>query len=329
MKEVTIIVPDEQANVSSIVGPFKIFTKANKYYKSLGKEPVFNIRLVGSTKKIDLYDGLFSIQPNAHYKDIDKTNLIIIPTLDNSNLAKSINKNQHYIPWLIKHYKNGAAIGTICTGAFLLAATGLLDGRSCSTHWNEAARFKRMFPAVRMVDDKLITDESGLYTSGGAYSFLNFMIYLVEKYYDRETAIYCSKIFEIDIDRNSQSPFTIFSGLKDHQDEQIKMAQNYIENNVSQKISIEELASKFAIGRRHFDRRFIKATTSTPLEYLQKVKIEAAKKMLETSRKTISEVMYEVGYADVKAFREVFRKITGLSPIQYRSHYNKEAVMHE
>ena len=267
------------------------------------------------------------IQPNTNFKDIDKTNLIIIPAIDNTNLAASIKKNEHFIQWIIGQYKKGADIGSICTGAFLLASTGLLDGKSCSTHWNEASRFKKMFPAVKMVDDKLITDEAGLYTSGGAFSFLHFMIYLVEKYYDRETAIYCSKIFEIDIDRNSQSPFTIFSGLKDHQDEQIKMAQNYIENNLSVKISVEELASKFAIGRRHFDRRFIKATTITPIEYLQKVKVEAAKKLLETSRKTISEVMYEVGYADVKAFREVFRKITRLSPIEYRAHYNKEAVM--
>jgi transcriptional regulator GlxA family with amidase domain len=326
MKTVSIVVPDGQSVLSSIVGPFKILTKANKYNKSLGKEPVFNIQLVGSSKKVDLYDGLFSIQPNASYKDIEKTHLIIIPAIDNANLATSIQKNEQYIPWLIKQYKNGTAIGSICTGAFLLAATGLLDGRSCSTHWNEAVRFRKMFPAVNMVDDKLITDEAGLYTSGGAYSFLHFMLYLVEKYYDRETAIFCSKIFEIDIDRSSQSPFTIFSGLKDHQDEQIKLAQNYIENNVREKISIEQLASKFAIGRRHFDRRFIKATTTTPLDYLQKVKIECAKKMLETSRKTISEVMYEVGYTDVKAFREVFKKITGLSPIDYRSQYNKEAV---
>jgi transcriptional regulator GlxA family with amidase domain len=172
----------------------------------------------------------------------------------------------------------------------------------------------------------LITDEKGIYTNGGAYSFLNLMIFLVEKYYDRQTAIYCSKIFQIEPDRNSQSAFTIFTGQKLHGDTMVEQAQVYIESQLSEKISVEKLSAKFSIGRRNFDRRFIKATGNTPIEYAQRVKIESAKKALETSRKTVNEVMYEVGYSDVKAFREVFRKITGISPLEYRSKYNKDAV---
>ncbi|MEP6927415.1 MAG: helix-turn-helix domain-containing protein, partial [Ginsengibacter sp.] len=175
--------------------------------------------------------------------------------------------------------------------------------------------------------DKLITDENGIYTNGGAYSFLNLLIYLVEKYYDRQTAIFCSKVFQIEMDRNSQSAFTIFTGQKLHGDEMVRNAQAYIESNLDEKISVEYLSSRLAVGRRNFDRRFIKATGNTPLEYSQRVKIESAKKAFETSRKTINEVMYEVGYSDVKAFREVFRKITGMSPLEYRGKYNKAAVV--
>ena len=175
--------------------------------------------------------------------------------------------------------------------------------------------------------DRLITDENGIYTNGGAYSFLNLVIYLVEKYFDRQTAIYCSKVFQIEMDRESQSAFTIFTGQKQHGDEMVKEAQAYIESNMQEKISVEHLSARFAVGRRNFDRRFIKATGNTPVEYLQRVKIESAKKALETSRKTINEVMYEVGYSDVKAFREVFRKVTGMSPLEYRKRYNKEAVV--
>lgn len=115
----------------------------------------------------------------------------------------------------------------------------------------------------------------------------------------------------------------IFNGQKTHGDEVVVKAQEYIEKNFTEKISIEELSKKFTVGRRNFDRRFIKATGNTPVEYLQRVKIESAKKELETSRKTINEIMYEVGYADVKAFREVFRKITGLSPLEYKNKYNR------
>jgi transcriptional regulator GlxA family with amidase domain len=148
------------------------------------------------------------------------------------------------------------------------------------------------------------------------------MVYLIEKYYDRQTAIYCSKVFQIEMDRNSQSAFSIFTGQKLHGDEMVKEAQNYIESKIDEKISIEYLSAMYAVGRRNFDRRFIKATGNTPVEYVQRVKIESAKKAFETSRKPVNEVMYEVGYSDVKAFREVFRKITGISPLAYKSRYN-------
>jgi transcriptional regulator GlxA family with amidase domain len=184
-----------------------------------------------------------------------------------------------------------------------------------------------MFPNVHLQPDKLITDENGIYTNGGAYSFLNLIIYLIEKYYDRQTAIFCSKVFQIEMDRQSQSPFIIFTGQKQHGDEMVKEAQMYIESKLHEKISVEDLSSKFAVARRHFDRRFIKATGNTPVEYSQRVKIEWAKKAFENTRKTINEVMYDVGYSDVKAFREVFRKITGISPLEYRNKYNKEALV--
>ena len=129
------------------------------------------------------------------------------------------------------------------------------------------------------------------------------------------------------MDRNSQSEFIMFTGQKLHGDEMVQQAQAYIESKVDEKISVEDLSSKFSVGRRNFDRRFIKATGNTPIEYSQRVKIESAKKALEISRKTINEIMYEVGYSDVKAFREVFRKITGMSPIEYKAKYNKEAVI--
>lgn len=235
--------------------------------------------------------------------------------------------NQELIGWIAAQYKNGAEIASVCTGAYLLASTGLLDGKTCSTHWIVADHFSKMFPKINLQTDKLITDENGIYTNGGAYSFLNLILYLVEKYFDRQTAIFCSKVFQIEMDRQSQSTFIIFKGQKLHGDEMVKEAQCYIENHLQQKISIEDLSTKFAVGRRNFDRRFIKATGNTPIEYLQRAKIESAKKALETSRKTVNEVMYEVGYTDVKAFREVFRKITGISPLEYRNRYNKEMII--
>lgn len=326
MPHLTILVPDGENNLSSIVGAYKIFTRANEYWKKAGRKELFNIQLAGISKKVEFYEGLFTVKPHTHISDISKTNLIIIPSL-NHNYQKAVKGNKPLIDWVAQQYKNGAEIATICTGAFMLASSGLLDGKSCSTHWAAADHFRTMFPKVHLQTDKLITDEKGIYTNGGAYSFLNLMIYLVEKYYDRQTAIFCSKVFQIEPDRNSQSAFILFTGQKLHGDEIVKQAQEYIEKNLHEKISVDELSSRLAVGRRNFDRRFIKATGNTPLEYAQRVKIESAKKTFESSRKTINEVMYEVGYSDVKTFREVFRKITGMSPLAYKGRYNKEAVV--
>ena len=326
VKHLTILVPEGENNLSSIVGAYKIFTRANKYWKEMGRRELFRIELAGITKKVEFYDGLFAVRPHTHISAISKTQLIIIPSL-NHNYEKALKGNQQLIDWVAKQYKQGAEVASICTGAFILASSGLLDGKSCSTHWAASDNFRKMFPNVHLQPDRLITDENGIYTNGGAYSFLNLMIYLVEKYFDRQTAIFCAKVFQIEIDRQSQSAFTIFTGQKLHGDDIVKKAQAYIETHLDEKISIENLSSKFAVGRRNFDRRFIKATGNTPIEYSQRVKIESAKKEFENSRKTINEVMYEVGYADVKAFREVFRRITGMSPLEYRNKYNKEALV--
>lgn len=324
MKHLTILVPNGENNLSSITGAYEIFRKANSYWKENGKKELFKIQLVGISEKIEFNNGLFTVKPHLNISEVNQTNLIIIPSL-NHNYETALAGNNLLLKWLEKQYKNGSEIATICTGAFMLAEIGLLDGKSCSTHWSVTENFRTKFPKVNLQIDKLITDENGIYTNGGAYSFLNLMIYLVEKYYDRPTAIYCSKVFQIEMDRNAQSEFVIFTGQKKHNDEVVKNAQVYIENNVEEKINIESLSSKFNVGRRNFDRRFIKATGNSPIEYAQRVKVEVAKKSFETNRKTINEIMYEVGYSDLKAFREVFRKYIGLSPLEYKSKFNKDS----
>jgi transcriptional regulator GlxA family with amidase domain len=323
MKHLTILIPRGQNNLSSIIGSYKVFKRANEYRKQTGKKEVLKIELAGLSKKVEFHDGLFMVKPHTHISTIKKTDLIIIPAIG-KNFSDCLSANRELIQWTRDQHLRGAEVASICTGAFLLASTGLLKGRNCSTHWYAEEAFKKMFPNVKLQSGKLITDEKGIYTNGGAFSFLNLLIYLVEKYYDRETAIFCAKIFQVDIDRNSQSAFTIFSTQKDHQDELVKKAQDLIEHNQDENLSIQKIADDLAISRRNFDRRFFNATGFTPAEYRQRVKVEFAKRAFESSRKQIHEVMFEVGYSDIKAFRETFRNITGLTPLEYRSKYNKE-----
>ncbi len=327
MKRVAILVPNSPCILSSVIGAYKVFTTVNQTLEMQGKRPFFDIKMVGLSDETRLYDGLFLVRPEILAKDLKKTDLVIIPAF-NGDIPTCLKLNQEYIPWIIDQYKQGAEVASLCTGTFLLASTGLLKGKKCSTHWLAANAFRQAFPDVKLQPEKIITDELGMYSSGGAYSFLNLMIYLVEKFCGREMAVHCSKILEIEIERKSQSPFAIFMGQKTHEDEPIKQAQLFMENNVSAIVSVDQLSDMFAISRRNFERRFKKATSNTPVEYLQRVKIEAAKKSLESSRENVNEVMYSVGYSDSKAFRTTFKKITGLSPVSYRNKYNREmAVM--
>ena len=241
-------------------------------------------------------------------------------------MTTAIEINKALLPWIEEQYDNGAEVASLCVGAFLLAATGLLNGKKCSTHWGFINKFREMYPEVEVVDGSIVTEEKRIYSSGGANSYWNLLLYLVEKYTNRENAILASKYFAIDIDRDSQAAFAMFKGQKDHTDAEIKKVQEYIEKNIAEKITVDELAASAATGRRSFERRFRLATNNSVLEYIQRVKIEAAKRQFESSRKNINEVMYNVGYSDTKAFRDLFKKITGLTPIEYRNKYNKMAM---
>ena len=321
MKHVSILVT-QGAILGNIEGPRQVFAEVNNFLNSQGKSPHFKIDLVGLKKNSQLNSGLYSIATTP-LKGIKKTDLVIIPAMY-GDLNKAIEQNKEFIPWIIEQYKQGSEVASLCLGAFLLASTGLLKGKKCATHWLAANVFRQMFPEINLVEDKIITDEQGIYSSGGAYSSLNLILYLVEKYSGREAAVFCAKAFQIDIQRDSQSPFMIFTGQKEHDDDSIRKAQEFIETNFQEKVTINQLASMLALSRRNLERRFKKATSNTVTEYIQRVKIEAAKLSLESSRENVNEVMYNVGYQDPKAFRVTFKKITGLSPIQYRKKYNRE-----
>jgi len=324
MKHIAILVP-ETAVVEAVADPRYLFTAVNEFLKSRDKSPVFNVQLVGLTPEVHVTDGLFSIHTDAVLATARKPDLIIIPAVS-GNLDEALKRNREFLPWIVDQYKDGSEVASLCIGAFLFAETGLLSGKSCSTHWLFANEFRNRYPDIELMDEKIVTDQSGLYSSGGANSYWNLLLYLVEKYTNREMAIFASKYFVLDIDRNSQSPFHIFKGQKIHNDPEIVKVQEFIESNYQDKITIDMLSERFAISRRTFERRFKRATSNTVLEYMQRLKIEAAKRQLETGRKTVNEVMYDVGYSNIKAFRDVFKKITSMSPVDYRNKYNKEQL---
>lgn len=248
MRHISILLPFE-AVPSAIVDPRYMFTAINQFLISAGKSPAFEVQLVGLSEQVTLGNGTFSVNADVLISAVEKTDLIIIPALS-GDFKATIEKNDAFIPWIAQQYKNGAEVASLCVGAFLLGATGLLNGKSCSTHWLFADEFRAMFPEVTLTEGSIITEIDGLYSSGGASSYWNLLLHLVEKLAGREMSIMAAKYFAIEIDRKSQSPFVMFNGQKKHEDEPIKQAQEFIEENYTEKLSVDTLADKFAIGRR-------------------------------------------------------------------------------
>ncbi len=321
--QISVFVP-QYGVIEAITPAFRTFNTANDFLTTFGKAPIFNVEYVGLNEYVPANNGEYTIKTDRLLKDVSHTDLLIIPPTFGDTL-KGIEANAEAIPCFTRLHQNGASLASLCIGAFLLAETGLLDGKKCSTHWAHISEFREKYPQIEVEDGAVITEHDNIYSSGGASSLWNLILYLVEKFSDRETAIMISKYFALDIGRDSQSQFAIFKGQKNHGDADIQKVQDYIEANYEDKITVEDLVNLTNVGRRTFERRFKDATTNSPIEYIQRVRIEAAKKFFEASRKNVTEVMYGVGYTDTKAFRDIFRKITGLTPIEYRNRFARVA----
>jgi transcriptional regulator GlxA family with amidase domain len=317
--QISVFVPDYGV-IEAITPPFRTFHTANEFLTAFGKKPIFKVEYVGLREFVPANNGEYMIKTDRLLKDVAQTDLLVIPPTF-GDTVKGIAANAEAIPYFKKLHAQGSSLASLCIGAFLLAETGLLNGKKCSTHWAYINEFKERYPEVEVEDGAIITEHDNIYSSGGASSLWNLILYLVEKFSDRETAIMVSKYFALDIGRDNQSQFAIFKGQRNHGDDDIQKVQDYIENHYSDKISIETLADLINSGRRTFERRFKEATNNTPLEYIQRVRIEAAKTFFEASRKNVMEIMFDVGYTDTKSFRDIFKKLTGLTPIEYRNKF--------
>ena len=320
MKHVSIL-PLYDATLTSIDSSHQLFSRVNDFMSYQGKPSFYDIEVVGLVKNTKLSNGLYSVNAGKTIHQVKRTDVIVLPLLC-GNFKKAIQENKEYTEWLTSQYHSGSEIVCLCVGSFYLASTGLLHNRKCAVHWAAKNEFKEMFPDIHIVDDSIITDEKGIYTCGGGYSYLNLILHVIEKHLGREISILASKMFEIDIERKSQNPYVIFIGQKRHGDELVLKAQDLIESNPTLSYTVDTICENFSVGRRTFERRFKKCTGNSILEYMQRVKVEYAKKHLEAGRKTVHEIIYETGYNDIDAFRKVFKKITDLSPVEYRKKYS-------
>jgi transcriptional regulator GlxA family with amidase domain len=321
MKTISLLVY-EDAILSAVSGPLDILIGTNRFLQGTGRPPAFRVELVSEKPgNIRLHQPAEFISHKT-LTEVSHTDLIITPAF-NGPPQEILQKNRALVEWIKTMYQKGAEAASLCYGSYFLAEAGLLAGKACTSHWLTIADMQMRYPEARVLPDVVITDEDGIYTSGGAFSSLNLVLYLVEKFCGREVGIQISKMFSIDMDRVSQAHFSVFLGQRGHNDQDVLKAQTYIEQNYHHPLTVEEIAGKSNMSKRNFIRRFKKATQNTPLEYIQRVKIEAAKKALEKGPQNIGTLIYDVGYNDAKTFRNVFRRFTGLTPQDYRNKYSR------
>jgi len=319
MKNISLLV-HEDIYSSSVASVIDLFAGANWCLEQSGQSPAFHLELVSEKENniaLDVPARFIS------YRTIDKvtqTDLIIVPGFNGDSKA-ILKKYSNTINWIKGMNKSGTEIASMCVGSFFLAEAGLLNGKTATSHWAATDEMQLRYPLIKVKSDRVITDQDGIYTGGGAFAALKLILYLIEKFCGRETALLVSKQFSIDLDPASQARFAIFTGQRQHNDDEILKSQAYIEQNYSANISIGQVSALTNTSMRNFIRRFKAATNNTPIEYLQRVRIEAAKKALEDKNLPLNEVVNITGYEDIKTFRMVFKKMTGLSPSDYRKRY--------
>ena len=319
----------DDAVPTCVTGPADIWAGMSRLYPVLTGSPMkmpIQIDFV-SPSGDGLYATAMGGQKQKKVARKDVYNLVIIPAMRFETIQAVLARENTLIKWLQQQYAQGAELASICIGAFILASTGLLTGKKATTNWLFADEFRKQFPYIDLEDDKVIVDQGRLYSCGGAFSFTSFMIYLIEKFCGREEAIIASKILMINIHDQPQSAFSIFQFQRDHADEVIGNAQLHIEKNYRQPLSLETLARRSNMSVRNFIRRFEQATTNTPLEYLQRVRIEAAKKILETKNEGIAQVASRCGYEDVAYFRKIFRRHVAMTPRAYQEKYGRNRTL--
>ncbi|SKB92061.1 GlxA family transcriptional regulator [Daejeonella lutea] len=303
----------------SVAAILDIFESVNSIYRKEDKGNPFLITMISSDESAR--DTAFSKYPVSSLERAEHMDLLLIPAFSTENIKNAIHENEKFIPWLKARFEAGTEIATFCTGAFLLGATGMLNGRHATTHIDACEAFSLNFPDVRLLRDKVVTGDNGLFTSGGATSSFHLLLHLIQGYCGKETAIKTAKLFAIDMDRANQSYFGTFQPAQDHNDELVAMAQQKIEAAYHNACTIEEIIKDVPASRRNIARRFKLVTGITPIEYLQKTRIEAAKKLLEQTNQQMLEIMLNSGYNDPKAFRKIFRKTVGMTPTGYRAKF--------
>ncbi len=259
------------------------------------------------------------VVPSCCLADCKSPDLVIIPGM--LGRPEKLLEYKELISWIGRQHQNGKVVASACTGAFLLAETGILKGRSATTHWQLADRFRLRFPKVDLQVDRILIDGGDYLTAGGTGAHADLALALIERFGSQSLADACARMMLIDARQRDQAPFVHFQGCRDHGDATILKVQQWLDRFYREKVVIKAMAKRAGLNERTFLRRFRKATGETPLEYLQRLRIEKAKQLLLKTDQDLEQITKAVGYVDSSSFRRLFRQVVGISPAVYRKRF--------
>ncbi len=322
MKKVTLL-GLHNTMATTLFGPMDIFNQAGRLWQRLDNQPrspYFEVVIASADGQPIRCANNVLVQPHCSIQTIQRTDLLVIASA--TYIDEILDKNPELVPWIRRQYDQGAHVASICTGVFLLAETGLLDGKSATLHWGFAQMFSHRYPQVQLQSDKMILDQGRLYCSAGTNAGLDLSLYLVEKFCGRKAALESAKTMVLDLGRKSQMPYSRLLISTGHGDSTIIKAQKWLKQHLTEPIDYDRLAIKYGMSRRSIERRFKRATGVTPLGYVQQLRVEKAKHLLEEGGQTFSEITYDVGYEDISFFRKIFIRLTGLRPKEYQQRFS-------
>jgi transcriptional regulator GlxA family with amidase domain len=321
MPNITIsILALEETMIYTLAGPYDIFSTTTLYSQQMSPEnPDFQaqISIVGLKKgPLTCYNGL-TIECQKAFSEVTETDLILIPSINFID-EPFLKKYPELNAWLTDHYKKGATMATVCGGSFLLAETGLLDEKIATTHWAFADAMQAQFPNVQVQSDMIITEQDNIICAGGATSWQDLVMYLIEKYSTLDTSTYIEQLFLLNSHQEGQRPYKQLKSRLLHDDLTIKKAQSFIERHLNQPDLLTTVVEESGLAERTFKRRFKKATEQSPNEYIQNLRIDTAKNLLLTSSSPVQEISEQVGLMDGSYFRRLFKRKTGMTAHDFR-----------
>lgn len=302
--------------ISSVLGPYEMLRLANSL---VAEENRIELELV-AVEHFSHVTGCFEFKVSKSYKEIEQSDYLIIAPIGRVSSSDLV-FDKTLLAWLKGHYEGGSRLISLCTGAFLLAETGLLDGKSATTHWQYDDVFNRMYPNVSLVSNEVICQQGRLSTSGGANAYQDLILHLIGDHFGKAIKVKCAKLLMLDFTRKSQQQYRTPDKVRRHLDEKVHMLQDWLQAHLSEPFKLDQLAKKACLSERQIKRKFASAVGMPPLIYVQYMRIELAKEYLIETIWNVEKISDAVGYQDVRFFRALFKRHAGVSPSQYRQNF--------